>query len=189
MTSRTTPPTPDLDAELDTEPQWDETGEHWWDGRRWMPGEEARAKAATVVAYGGTVPAYLPQPDRARGQRSAFLKRQLILASVLLVLVGTVLVAALLARDTPPTEGPVGQALRSAATAEQVHLTRTKEYTGSPVELAKAGYQAKPGVTLSVLRADRRSYCLKGSRGDVVLYVSSDAARTTPSQVTFTPCV
>ena len=177
------------DGEFDQTPQFSPDGEHWWDGQRWIPAEQARAQAAAVAAVSPDAqPAYLPRVERIRGL-TPFVWRQLAIFAVLL---STALVAwavIVLIRPTPDEKGPVGKALKSAAAAEQAYLVKHKAYTGSPMELGTVGYLPRVGVTLTVIRADRRSYCLMGSRGDVRLYVTRDVSTTTPTVITTTPCV
>ena len=69
--------------------------------------------------------------------------------------------------------GPAGETLRSAAAAEQVHARQTGSYTALVPQLVKAGFHAQPGVTFTVVRADRSSYCLKATEGGTTLYASS----------------
>jgi hypothetical protein len=84
----------------------------------------------------------------------------------------------------PDKAGPVGQSLRVAAQAEQLYRDDYGTYATSLGEDGPIRFHPAYGVTITVLRADADSYCLRGSAGKVVLYLASSAA-----DVSHTSCV
>ena len=78
-----------------------------------------------------------------------------------------------IAPDLLKGAGSAGMSLRSASAAEAANLQRTGTYTASVPALVRSGFKAQPGVTFTVVRADRTSYCLKAVDGGTVLYASS----------------
>jgi hypothetical protein len=175
------------DAEFDTEPQWSEDGNHWWDGQQWLEAEEARARSAQTLAMSGQRAAYLPPVELPKPPRNTRLLVS-IAGGVVLVAFATVLLLVLRNSGAPDDAGPVKQTLRSAFAAEKAFHAQKKTYTASHDGLMTAGYKPLPGVTLSIIRADRRSYCLQAGKGTALMYLASDVSTAEP-KISSTPCV
>jgi hypothetical protein len=176
------------ELEYDSTPQWSDDRAHWWDGQQWIPAQEAKAKANALAAVSPDArPAYLPPADPP--SRSSFVRRQLIIGGSVLLVLLLVLGIAELSRGgktlTPAQQ--VTKALVAASTAEHANLVAKKTFTGDFQELGAAGYKGEKGVALTVIRADRRAYCLQGLKGTVTLYVSGDTETEAPA-VTTEPC-
>jgi hypothetical protein len=175
------------ELEYDSTPQWSDDKSHWWDGQQWIPAQEAKAKANAIAAVSPDArPAYLPPAD-ASPERAAFWRRQLLIGAVVLTVLGTILGIALATRPGPTPQEQVTKALVSATKAESASLATTKGFTGDFIALGKAGYEGQPGVALTILRADRRSYCIKATKGAIALYVTADA-ESLPSAPSPEPC-
>jgi hypothetical protein len=178
------------EIEYDSTPQWSDDKSHWWDGQQWIPAQEAKAKANALAAISPEArPAYLPPADRA-SDRKAFVRRQLIIGGIVLAVLAAVLGIAVASRHGAPPLTPtqeVTKALVSASSAEHTKLVATKGFTGDFQALTSAGYEPQKGVALTIIRADRRSYCLKAVKGTVALYISADHETASPA-VTPVPC-
>jgi hypothetical protein len=175
------------ELEYDSTPQWSDDKSHWWDGQQWIPAQEAKAKANAIAAVSPEArPAYLPPADKST-ERAAFLRRQLLIGAIVIAVLGTILGIAVATRPGPTPQEQVTKALVSATDAEKTSLHKNKAFTGDFTELGEAGYEGQPGVALTILRADRRSYCLKASKGAIVLYVTADA-ESLPSPPSPEPC-
>lgn len=83
----------------------------------------------------------------------------------------------------PPSAVIVRLTLADAAIAEESYHADAGTYTTDVAKLAENGFDAEPGVELTVVSANRQRYCLKSAGGGHTYYYSSDAGQ--PSE---TPC-
>lgn len=83
----------------------------------------------------------------------------------------------------PPSAAIVRLTLADAAIAEESYHVDAGTYTTDVAKLEENGYDAEPGVELTVVSANRERYCLKSAGGGHTYYYSSD--RGQPSE---TPC-
>lgn len=138
------------------------------------------------VRVGAPAPAVRPPSPFDRAERR--LRVAAVAATlVMIAFVGFALAVAVtdsshVDRGTATTRQAVDAALRRAAVVQDAVHRQTGRYAGDLATLASAGLHPDDGITLGVLFAGDRRYCLRATSGVVTRYVSSE--RRTPSATT-----
>lgn len=143
--------------------------------------DQARSAAATPAVPRPQAEPVRPSTTLPTERSGLGTRTRVALGSLLVAVVLAGVVVALANRGSkphtpaaPPTPGgAVGSTLLAAAKAEQAYHDKHAGYTGSVLDLTPLGFRPEKGVTLTVLRADAGTYCLSGTKGTAVYYLSS----------------